>query len=292
MVAAHLQRAELACDAGEWSLVESLLAELRPDVERLQSLELIGRLRLLEGQMAQQQQNLVQARARLEQASSHFAVTERPFWLGRTQFALAQVYEQQGDASHAEQAARQAQQHFQALAAPSFQQTVEQWRQAHPRKVTRQRAATPVSLPSATTATDALTRLLAAANARAVLARELVALLRQQLPDTTLIAYEVTPTGEKQILATTRELLSFPATRKFHRVCLTPQRGPALSVWLVPVPTNLTALQPLLDLITLKLEVGQWRAQAPTTSSATPGPVCCTCPRPGVAGNSRPFATA
>jgi DNA-binding NtrC family response regulator/tetratricopeptide (TPR) repeat protein len=261
-VSARLQRAELACESGEWALVEPLLTELRSEVERGKSLELIGRLRLLEGQMAGQQQNLASARARLEQAHSHFAVTERPFWLGRTQFALAQVYAQLGESGRALQAAQQARQHFQALAAPSFQRAVEQWLQAHPHKVKCQKPGAAVTPPTAT-ASDALIRLLTAANARAVLARELVQLLQPQLPDSTIIAYEVTPAGEKQILATTRELLSFPTTRNFQRICLTPQRGPALYVWLAPVPTNLAALQPLLEVTTLKLELGHWRAQAP-----------------------------
>jgi hydrogenase-4 transcriptional activator len=263
LMAAHLQRADLACTQGEWALVASLLADVRSAVERLKSLELIGRLRLLEGLLAQQQQNLTQARAHLEQAHSHFAVTERCFWLGRTQFALAQVYEQQGEAARAEQAARQAQQHFQTLAAQAWQQSVAQWLLAHPRQATRQKACASVVPPPTTTTTDALTRLLAAANARAVLAHELVALLHQQWPATTIIVYEVTPTGDKQILATTCESLSFPATRKFHHVCLTPQYGPTLSVWLAPIPADLTALQPLLEVTTLKLEIGQWRAQAP-----------------------------
>jgi transcriptional regulator with GAF, ATPase, and Fis domain len=98
---------------------------------------------------------------------------------------------------------------------------------------------------------------------RAVLAHELVQLLQQQWLDTTIIVYEMTPMGEKQILATTCEALSFPSTRKFHHVRLAPQRGSALYLWLAPAPPNLATIQPLLEVTTLKLEVGQWRAQAP-----------------------------
>ncbi len=261
-LSARLQLVELACEQGEWPLVESLLAEVRAAEEQLKSLELIGRLRWLEGLFAGQQQNLAQARARLEQAHSHFAVTERPFWLGRTQWALAQVYEQQGETQRAEQAAREALRHFQTLAAPSWQRTVEQWLQTHPPKPKRRKSGAAVASPPVTS-TDALTRLLSAANARAVLAHELVQLLQQQLPDTTIIAYEMTPTGEKQILATTCESLSFPSTHNFQRLCLTPQRGTALYVWLAPAPLNLATIQPLLDVTALKLEVGQWRTQAP-----------------------------
>jgi tetratricopeptide (TPR) repeat protein len=262
-VSARLQRAELACEEGEWVLVEPILTELRPEVERVKSLELTGRLRWLEGQLAKQQQNLVQARARMEQAYSHFAVTERPFWLGRTQFALAQVYEQLGESARSEQAAKEAGQHFQTLAAHALARRVEQWWQAHPRQVKRARPCAAKGAPPTATTADALTRLLGAANARAVLARELVQLLHQQLPKTTALVYEMTPTGEKQILATSCESLSFPSTRPFHRVGLQPQHGSALYVWFAPVPTNLAAIQPLLDVTTLKLEVGQWRAQAP-----------------------------
>jgi tetratricopeptide (TPR) repeat protein len=262
-VSARLQRAELACEEGEWVLVEPLLTELRPEVEQVKSLELTGRLRWLEGQLARQQQNPVQARAHLEQAYSHFAVTERPFWLGRTEFALAQVYAQLGELPRAVQTAQAARQHFQTLAASTFVQTVEQWLQAYPHKVKCPPPCAAVAPSSTVTTADALTRLLQSANARAVLARELVQLLQQQLPDTTILAYEMTPTGEQQILATTRDSLLFPSTRKFHRVCLTPQRGAALYVWFAPVPTKLAALQPLLDVTTLKLELGQWRAQAP-----------------------------
>ena len=261
-LSARLQRVELACEAGEWSLVESWLTELHAEEEQWQSLELIGRWRWLEGRLAGQRQNLAQARARLEQAASHFAVTARPFWLGRIQFALAQVYEQQGEPQRAEQAARQAQRHFQMLAAHSWQQSVEQWLQTHPPKTKRRKSDAAVASPPVTT-TDALTRLLGAANARAVLAHELVQLLQQQMPDTTIIVYEMTPTGEQQILATTCESWSFPATRNFQRICLTPQRGPAMYVWFAPAPADLTTIQPLLDVTTLKLELGQWRAQAP-----------------------------
>jgi tetratricopeptide (TPR) repeat protein len=109
---ARLQWVELACEAGEWVLVESLLAEVRAAEEQFKNLELMGRLRWLEGRLAGQQQKLGQARAHLEQAHSHFAVTERSFWLGRTQWTLAQVYERQGEAQRADQAARQARQYF------------------------------------------------------------------------------------------------------------------------------------------------------------------------------------
>jgi tetratricopeptide (TPR) repeat protein len=184
---ARLQRADLACTEGEWALVEPMVLELQPEVERLKSLELMGRLRWLEGLLARQQNNLKLACTRLEQAHTHFAVTEQPFWLGRTSFALAQVYAQQGEAERAAQFAHKAQQQFQLLAAHFFEQTVTRWMQAQPQESPS--SSSPMMMVTAPTTTDALTRLLEAANARAVLARELVAILHQQLPHTTVIAY-------------------------------------------------------------------------------------------------------
>ncbi len=179
IVMARLQRAEIACEQMDLPLVERRLTELRPAVERLKSLGLLGQLRFVEGRLAWHTQRLSQARTRLEQAHTHFIVSERQFWLGRTNFALAQVYEQQGEEKLVSNAAQQARHHFQSLAAHPFLPAVENWQQSHPRKLSPKASPATSTLPPATAEAEAVSRLLEAANSRAVLAQELVQLLRQ-----------------------------------------------------------------------------------------------------------------
>ena len=116
-VAAQLYLAEIALREGQTNTAEEFLSACRLAVEKLRSLGLSGHLRWLEGRLALAQQQFVTAREALEQAHTMFTVSEQRWWLGRTRFALAEVFLKMGHRHTAEETLQQAEADFEAVAA-------------------------------------------------------------------------------------------------------------------------------------------------------------------------------
>jgi DNA-binding NtrC family response regulator/tetratricopeptide (TPR) repeat protein len=271
--AARLLQAEIACEQQELALVEPLLIELGPEIKALKSLGLWGQWHFIRGRLAFWQQQDEQARTLLEQARSAFAVSARRLWLGRTAFALAELYEQQGDRKAASTTMRQAQQQFQTLAAQPFWHQTKAWLQQHPARqaplaspaATKRAAATKQEAITLSPAQNSdLLRLLEAAHARPVLLRELVTLLQRELPPTEITITELTATGKKRLFPAPDEAKLRPARARSassYVQRLEPSQGAALELSLCPAPPSVAGLQHLFATAEYGLELCARRAK-------------------------------
>jgi hydrogenase-4 transcriptional activator len=267
-VAAQLYLAEMALSEGQETTAADLLTTCQPDVEKLRSLGLMGHLRFVEGRLAFVQQQFVPAREALDQARTIFAISGQRWWLGRTQFALAEVLTQAGQHAAAHEVVQQAEREFQAVAAQPFLQQIHQWRRQHPlptcngRRETKQSPEVPLQrLPE----TEGVGRLLRAVAFREVLLRELLALVQAELPTSRITLYEHSEVGARRLLLTS-EVRSRSETPTIFR--LEPWQCAPLDVEMTPAPTLTPKLSNLLQAAQIGLEACAARERATFTTAS------------------------
>lgn len=199
-VVAQLHLAEIGIAERQWNVVAELLPRCQAVVETLNNLGLVGQLRFVEGSLALSQQNLPTAQEALGQARTMFSVSGRRWWLGRTNFELAEALAQAGQIKAAHDVMQQAEQVFQRLEARPFLQRIQAWFQRYPLPSTKPATDAQPPLTLILLETDGVGRLLRAAPFREVVLQELFVLLQAELPHCHLMVSEQTETGKLRLL--------------------------------------------------------------------------------------------
>jgi DNA-binding NtrC family response regulator/tetratricopeptide (TPR) repeat protein len=267
-VAAQLSLVEMALSEGQIASVEELLHSCRPAVEKLCSLGMTGQLRFLEGRLALAQRRFLSAREALEQAHTMFTVSEQRWWVGRTRFALAEVLLSLGQRQAAHTLLQQAEQDFAAVAAAPLQQQLQQWRRQFLSPApAKERLPEPEPAPLPLPESEGFGRLLRAVAFRAVLLRELLALLQAELPTHHIALWERSETdARKMLLASAHRPLRASETPALIR--LEPWQSTPLEVQITPAPTLTPRLADLLQTAQSGLELCAGRERAVFTMAS------------------------
>lgn len=188
-----------------------------------------------------------------------FEASRRRWWLGRTLFALAEVFARQGYLPTAHQTMYHAAQEFRTLAAQPFLQQIKQWYKRHPlprakRDQTTAPPIAPLFLPVGET--EGVTRLLRAASFREVVLRELLHLLQRALPHSHRTLFEYSVVHEPRLLLSTEEQWTPGQEDSGARTLqLDVRNAPALYVEVNPLPTLTPSVMSLLETAKFSLEM-------------------------------------
>ncbi len=264
---AQLFLAEMSLQERQDTTVEEILRSCQPALEQLNNLGLVGHLRFVEGGLALARQELSVAREALEQACTVFGVSGRCWWLGRSNFRLAEVLAQADQLPAAHEAMHRAAQEFQRLAAQPFLQQCEEWFRHHPLPPTGNTDFQPPThnAPLVFTETEGVGRLLRAAPFRDVVLHELFALLQAELPPCHLTLSEYTEPGALRLLFQSDGPLP-PGEACLLR--LEPWRCPPLALAMRPAPTLTPRLGNLLQAAQTALEVCAARERESFTTAS------------------------
>ncbi len=288
LTAAQLQLADIACEQNEWDTVEQLLTTLPSEVGKFQNLWLTGCLRFVQGRFALHQTQYPEAQAQWQQACTIFDLSGRRFWLGRTHWMLAQMHDQLGNASAARAAARQARAQFQALSATPWLAAIERWSQREARPASTVAPQVAATIPKFITPETHLTRLLDAMISREVFVQELLQVLHDQLPATTIVLYERTNSGAARVLG------SHPPPQTVGKLCvdasavrLATFQDTSLFLSLHPVPRSWQPIAGLLKAAGVGLKMCYWQQQEPLLAEYAQSNERVAKPLPGLLYRSR-----
>lgn len=196
---AQLYLIELACDAKDLAEAEKLFAEIDPaEVDALNSLAVLGHLRIVTGRFALCKGQFEEACQPLQQAISIFDLNSCIYQRAIAGFYLAEAYRHLGRAHEAREAMGTAQKHFSTMQARPMLQRVERWfaSYASPAKAKD----TAQALVTRTSA-EALTRLIGATASRELLLHELAKVLHQDFEIPIVAIYEKDKAGSPKLLA-------------------------------------------------------------------------------------------
>ncbi|HYE72398.1 MAG TPA: hypothetical protein VEF04_03670, partial [Blastocatellia bacterium] len=190
---------EMACDLNDIAEAERLFAEIdQAEVDALNSLAVLGHLRIVTGRLALIKGQFEEAIQALQQAISIFDLNSCIYPRGLASFYLADAYRQLGRLQEAREEMDVANKHFTTMRARPMLERVEQWL-ANLRLETRSRdiAQTIETRSNA----EALTRLIGATASRELLLHELAKVLHQDFEIPIVVIYEKDKTNLPKLLA-------------------------------------------------------------------------------------------